>query len=70
VAHWAQKSHGDQHQIGIHRELASGNRCKLRGRANPYGMKLFDIAIVVASEASCGNAPVANSSLFVRGFRT
>ena len=48
LAYRPKETHGDQHKVSIHGEFGPSHRFKLRGRANPYSVKLFDVAAVIA----------------------
>ena len=68
VAHRTQETHGDQDEIGIHSELGAHDGFELRGRANPYGVKLPDVTVFVASEFAGRDTPVAHAAFFVSAF--
>ena len=57
-----------QDEIGVHGELGAGDGLELRRRADPHGVQLLDVAIVVAGKLRGGDAPVANAAFFVRAF--
>src|SRR5579863_6725510 len=67
-AHWPYEAHGNEDQVGIERELCAGKRFELRGRADPDGVKLPDVALLVAGEFRGGDAPVADAAFFVSAF--
>ena len=46
----------------------AGDGFELRGRANPYGVKLPDVTVFVAGEFAGRDAPVADAAFFVSAF--
>jgi hypothetical protein len=53
----AEESHGQQHQVGIHREFGAGNR--LQPGVDMHGVEPLHVAVFVARELHGGDAPIA-----------
>ena len=66
VLHRPREAHRQQHQIGVQREFRSGDRLELRRRTHSQRMQLLHIAVLVAGELNCIDAPIARATLFVR----
>src|SRR5207247_10361517 len=66
VAFGTEKSHREEHEIGINREFGSGDLMHVSAlEFNVDAMKLFDVP-VTAGEAFCQNAVLARAAFFVR----
>src|SRR5271157_4595676 len=44
VSHRTEEAHGNQNQVNVHGEFGARYRLELRGRADPHGVKLSEVA--------------------------
>ncbi len=65
----SQKAHRQQHQVRIQREFRARQWLEFRRWADPDGVQLLHVALLVAGEARGGDAPLPDAAFFVRTFR-